>query len=76
MVAGNSGGVPDAVRDGETGFLVPPEDAAAVSEAVCRLLGDPALARRVGAAGRDAVERHYNWDRVVRDLRGIEAELV
>jgi len=75
VVAGNSGGVPDAVRDGETGFLVPPEDAAAVSEAVCRLLGDPALARRIGAAGRDAVERHYNWDRVVRDLRAIEAEV-
>ncbi len=75
VVAGNSGGVPDAVRDGETGFLVPPEDSAAVSEAVCRLLGDPALARRIGAAGRDAVERHYNWDRVVRDLRAIEAEL-
>ena len=75
VVAGNSGGVPDAVRDGETGFLVPPEDSAAVSEAVCRLLGDPALARRIGAAGRDAVERHYNWDRVVRDLRAIEAEV-
>ena len=75
VVAGNSGGVPDAVRDGETGFLVPPEDAAAVSEAVCRLLGDPALARRIGAAGRDAVERYYNWDRVVRDLRAIEAEV-
>ena len=74
VVAGNSGGVPDAVRDGETGFLVPPEDVAAVSEAVRRLLGDGALARRIGAAGRLAVEQHYNWDRVVADLRAIEAE--
>ena len=75
VVAGNSGGIPDAVRDGETGFLVPPEDTAAVSGVVCRLLGDAALARRIGAAGRAAVERHYNWDRVVRDLRAIEAEV-
>jgi glycosyltransferase involved in cell wall biosynthesis len=46
-----------------------------VSASVGRLLGDSALARRIGAAGRQAVERHYNWDRVVRDLRAIEAEV-
>src|SRR5207247_232890 len=56
VVAGNSGGVPDAVRDGETGFLVPAEDPAAFADAISRLLGDPGLARRVGAAGRHAVE--------------------
>ncbi len=76
VVAGNSGGIPDAVRDGETGFLVPPEDPAAIVDAVCRLLEDHALAQRIGAAGRRAVESYYNWDRVVRDLRAIEAEVV
>jgi len=76
VVAGNSGGMPDAVRDGETGFLVPPEEPAAVVAAVCRLLDDRALAQRLGAAGRRAVETYYNWDRVVRDLRAIEAEVV
>ena len=75
VVAGRSGGIPDAVRDGETGFLIPPEDPAAIAEVVTRLLGDAALAGRVGAAGRRAVETYYNWDRVVRDLRAIEAEL-
>jgi phosphatidylinositol alpha-1,6-mannosyltransferase len=75
VVAGRSGGIPDAVRDGETGFLIPPEDPAAIAEVVTRLLGDKELASRVGAAGRRAVESYYNWDRVVRDLRAIEAEL-
>jgi len=76
VVAGNSGGIADAVRDGETGFLVPPEDPAAFAGAICRLLADAELAKRVGAAGRRAVETHYNWDRVVSDLRAIEAEVV
>jgi phosphatidyl-myo-inositol dimannoside synthase len=76
VVAGNSGGIPDAVRDGETGFLVPPEDPAALADAISRLLANAELAQRIGAAGRRAVETYYNWDRVVRDLRAIEAEVV
>jgi phosphatidylinositol alpha-1,6-mannosyltransferase len=72
VVAGNSGGVADAVRDGETGILVAPEDGVAVTEAVCRVLADRPLAERLAAAGRREVERYYNWDRVVRDLRAIE----
>lgn len=76
VVAGNSGGIPDAVRDGETGFLVPPEDPTAFADAICRLLGDRELAGRVGGAGRRAVETYYNWDRVVRDLRALQTEVV
>jgi phosphatidyl-myo-inositol dimannoside synthase len=76
VIAGNSGGVPDAVRDGETGVLVAPEDPAAFSEAICRLLADPAAATRMGDNGRRAVETYFNWDRVVRELREIALEAV
>jgi len=76
VVAGNSGGVPDAVRDGETGILVPPEEPTAIAAAVCRLLADPAAARRMGQNGRRAVQTYFNWDRVVRDLRDIESQAV
>jgi phosphatidyl-myo-inositol dimannoside synthase len=75
VVGGRSGGVPDAVRDGETGILVDPEDPAAVAAGITLLLGDEALRRRMGAAGRRAVETYYNWDRVIRDLREIEAQI-
>ena len=74
VIAGRSGGIPDAVRDGETGFVVDPDDPAAVAAAVIRLLGDAALRRRMGAAGRAAVETFYNWDRVVADLLRIDRE--
>jgi phosphatidylinositol alpha-1,6-mannosyltransferase len=73
IVAANSGGIPDAVRDGETGLLVPPEEPAAFADAISRLLSDGAAAKRMGQNGRRAVETYFNWDRVVRDLRDVQA---
>jgi phosphatidylinositol alpha-1,6-mannosyltransferase len=75
VVAGRSGGIPAAVRDGETGVLVDAECVEAVAEAVGALLDDPARRARLGAAGRRAVESHYNWDRVTADLARIGHEL-
>jgi glycosyltransferase involved in cell wall biosynthesis len=74
VVGGRSGGVPDAVRDGETGILVDPDDPAAVAAGIGRLLADGELRKRFGVAGRRAVETYYNWDRVVADLIRIDAE--
>jgi phosphatidylinositol alpha-1,6-mannosyltransferase len=74
VVAGQSGGIPDAVQDGVTGVLTDPEDPAAVAAAVAGLLDDPGRAHQVGAAGRAAVERFFNWTRVVDDLRAVSAE--
>ena len=73
VVGGDSAGVADAVRDGETGMLVDPEDPAAVAAGIVRLLGDDQLRARLGAAGRRAVETYYNWDRVARDFIRIDA---
>lgn len=75
VVAAREGGMADAVRDGETGLLVDPYDPTDVAAALTKLLDDDALRRRLGLAGRRAVEEFYNWDRVVRDLEDIEAEL-
>ena len=69
VVAGDSGGVRSAVRDGVTGVVVPPESVDAVAAAVARFLRDPVRSGVFGAAGRRAVEEHYNWDRVARDTR-------
>ncbi|HEX7023379.1 MAG TPA: glycosyltransferase family 4 protein, partial [Gemmatimonadales bacterium] len=74
VVAGRSGGIPDAVREGVTGVLADPEDPAAVAAAIEELLLDPERRDRMGRAGREAVERYFNWSRVVSDLRAISAE--
>jgi phosphatidylinositol alpha-1,6-mannosyltransferase len=72
VVGGRSGGVPDAVREGETGILVDPDDPAAVAAGINELLSDPERRKRLGAAGRKAVETYYNWDRVVGELVEID----
>jgi len=64
VVAGDVGGLRDLVVDGETGYLVPPRDVPALREALERLLGDPELRRRLGAAGRERAGRHFSWDTV------------
>jgi glycosyltransferase involved in cell wall biosynthesis len=66
--------VPEIVRDGETGILVPPGDAVALALALERLLGDPVLARAMGARGRARVFAGALWTHVAarleRTLRG------
>ncbi|QXJ25274.1 glycosyltransferase family 4 protein [Actinomadura graeca] len=62
VVAGDSGGAPDAVLDGETGVVVPGRSVAGVAAAVAGLLADPAAARAMGGRGRAWVEREWRWD--------------
>jgi phosphatidyl-myo-inositol dimannoside synthase len=69
VVAGDSGGAPDAVREGETGFVVDGRSVAAVADRVARLLEDRALARRMGAAGRAWAEAEWRWETQADRLR-------
>jgi phosphatidylinositol alpha-1,6-mannosyltransferase len=63
VVGGDSGGAPDAVREGETGFVVGGRDVAALSARLIELLTDPARAKAMGAAGRAWVEQEWRWER-------------
>lgn len=75
-VAGDSGGVRSAVRDGETGIVVPPTDADAIADAIRSLLLNSDRRKQMGRAARHAVETHYNWDRVARDTREFTYQVV
>jgi phosphatidylinositol alpha-1,6-mannosyltransferase len=66
VVAGDSGGAPDAVRDGETGYVVDGRDVGTLSDRLAALLTDRALATRMGAAGRAWVESEWRWEDVAR----------
>jgi phosphatidylinositol alpha-1,6-mannosyltransferase len=71
VVAGDSGGAPEAVREGETGYVVGGRDVAAVAERVIRLLSDEALRARLGEAGRAWVEQAWSWDLLAAQLAAI-----
>jgi phosphatidylinositol alpha-1,6-mannosyltransferase len=68
VVVGESGGAPESVVDGETGVPVDGRNVEQVADAVSRLLEDPALAERMGKAGRERVERFYTWPRAAAQL--------
>lgn len=75
-IAGDSGGVRSAVRDGETGIVVAPTDVDAVADAIRSLLLNESRRKEMGHAGRRAVETHYNWERVARDTRDFTRQVV
>ena len=68
VVAGRSGGAPDAVREGETGFVVDGRRPDEVARAIIELLGDAGLRLRLGQAGRDWVASDWRWDTVAARL--------
>ena len=76
VVASRVGGIPEVVVDGETGWLVPPGDAAALAEALRGALADPARARRMGEAGRRRVEAHFSWDRIAEHTLAVYRDAI
>ena len=68
VIAGRSGGVPDAVKDGETGLLVNPDDSRAIAFAIQRLLTDTDLAKTLGNEGRHWIETQMSWEHVAHRL--------
>ncbi len=75
VIGGRSGGIPDAVREGETGLLVSPTEPDEAAAAIIALLEDTAIAHRLATGGRKAVEQFYNWGRVAKDLRRLGDEV-
>jgi glycosyltransferase involved in cell wall biosynthesis len=73
-VATRAGGLPETVRDGETGLLVPMRDPAALAAAILRLVEDPALGRRLGAAGRDLMLERHTIQHTIAGVAAVYAE--
>jgi phosphatidylinositol alpha-1,6-mannosyltransferase len=71
VVGGDSGGAPDAILQGESGYVVPGRDVDALTSRLVALLSDPAGARAMGEKGRAWVERDWSWDLTAARLSAI-----
>lgn len=76
VVATNVGGVPEVCVDGQTGFLVAPNDPNAIADAVGKLLNDKKLRNELGENGRAFVVNHYRWSDCVDKMLMLFQDLV
>ena len=75
VIGARAGGIPDVIADGGDGLLVRFGDVAGLAQAIRVLLDDRALARRLGAAGREKTLRSLTWDHVYARARAVYAEV-
>jgi phosphatidylinositol alpha-1,6-mannosyltransferase len=68
VIGGNSGGVVEAVLDGETGLIVDPSSAEAIAQAVIRLRENPALAERLAETGYKRAKEQFRYGAITRDF--------
>jgi phosphatidylinositol alpha 1,6-mannosyltransferase len=71
VVASDIGGVGLVIDHGRTGYLVPPGDVPALSQAIHSLAGDPDRRREFSQAARQAVVERFNWDNVAKQIAGL-----
>lgn len=76
VIASRVGAIPEIISDGETGFLVPPADSAALAKAMIRLLQNPRAGRRLGAAGRKLLLEKFSMDRTVAETVRLYRSLI
>jgi phosphatidylinositol alpha-1,6-mannosyltransferase len=71
VIGGNSGGAPDALLEGVTGFAVDGTSAQDVADAAIKILRDPQLAKSMGTAGREWIIRHWRWELWAKEFNAL-----
>ena len=76
VIASNFSGIPEVVKDRETGILVPPRDSEALADAIIELLNDPEKRKQMGEAGRKRVEEMFTLEKMLNATYGLYEELL
>ncbi|MFQ5813182.1 MAG: glycosyltransferase family 4 protein [Anaerolineae bacterium] len=76
VVGTKVGGIPEVIKHGETGFLVPPKDSKGLAEAIIQVLRNPEEAASLGERGRELVSREFNVETMVQKVAAVYAEVL
>ena len=76
VVTTRVGGLPEIIKDGEDGFLVPPGDAAGLAEKIALIARDRELARRIGAKAADKARKLFDMQKMINDYEGLYQSLL
>ena len=75
VVASSVGGVPEVIRHGETGFLVPPRNPSALSQHLAWLLREPNQGKAMGQTSRQLIDSHYSMETMVKKTEALYSSL-
>jgi glycosyltransferase involved in cell wall biosynthesis len=70
------GGLPEAIQDGQSGFIVPPKNPAILAEKIVTLVKDPDLAEKMGANAKQISETQYSWNSIAQKIITIYQEVL
>jgi D-inositol-3-phosphate glycosyltransferase len=76
VIGADTGGIRYSVRDGKTGWLVPPKDPDALAERLAVLARDSLMRRRMGEAGLRRARERFTWEQVSRELLNVFDEIM
>jgi glycosyltransferase involved in cell wall biosynthesis len=76
VVASRVGGVPELIEEGNTGFIVPPQDPRALANALRKLLTDAQLRRRLGSAAREKALHEFTFERMLTKTRQLYEDIL
>ncbi len=76
VVGTQVGGIPEVIKHGETGFLVPPKDSESLTEAIIQVLKNSEEAARLGERGRELISQEFNVETMVRKIAAVYAEVL
>ena len=75
VIATNVGGIPELIKDGETGFLVEKGNHEQIIEKISFLLENPEIAGKMGTAGRKFIEENFSWEKIAGEFKNIIDDL-
>lgn len=76
VVVSNVGGLPEVVRDGVTGFIIPPRNPEEAAKAIEKLILNPDLRSKMGIAGREFVLRNYEWNKTAMIMEQVYENII